>query len=92
VALNTDYDLHVDIGNPDNSPLLQLTWFVQSGDTNSLRTSYFADNPNFSLAAASSMHWRLPSNYDKTTLEIAVVIRDDRGNTHWTQGSVRLAP
>jgi hypothetical protein len=72
---------------------LTLTWFVESGDTRSSRTSFVAGGIG-TLEKTLSNKWKpaLTKDYAPTTSRIVVVARDNRGGVAWRSGVVALTP
>jgi hypothetical protein len=69
---------------------LVLTWFVETGDTRSERTSFI-----FGEVAREdflSNEWTPPRSkmYPSDRSRLLVVIRDNRGGVSWTEGAVML--
>jgi hypothetical protein len=69
---------------------LVLTWFVETGDTASARTSFI-----FGQVAREdflSNEWRPPrsKDYAADRSRLLLVIRDNRGGVGWTEGAVML--
>jgi hypothetical protein len=79
------------------SERLTLSWFVESGDTNHLRTSYIrgttatgdvSDRIKWTPAFLKDEKDSLRD--DKTLSRVIVVIRDNRDGVAWIEGSARL--
>ena len=103
VDVDTDTDAEMYMGKDDNDnpalvyERLTLTWFVESGNTNHLRTS-FIHGTTASGDATRQVKWTpvfkkdekdsLRTNTDVS--KIIVVIRDDRDGVSWIQGSAQL--
>jgi hypothetical protein len=70
--------------------VLALTWFVESGTTDSERTSFVFGE--VSLADALENEWTpaRTKDYAGSRSRIIVVIRDNRGGVAWREGSVML--
>jgi hypothetical protein len=70
--------------------ILALTWFVESGDTKSERTSFI--HGQIPLADALENQWTpaRTKDYESSRSRIIVVIRDSRGGVAWREGSVML--
>jgi hypothetical protein len=72
---------------------LNLSWFVESGDTDHMRTAYVAGQiPPITLEDASKVKWTpaFKKDYASDTSKVIVIIRDDRNGQGWTEGSVTL--
>lgn len=71
---------------------LNLSWFAETGDMKSDRTS-FLDKAN-TIADAVVNEWKpqKTADYPKSTAKMIVVIRDNRGGVGWTSGTVTLEP
>jgi len=76
---------------------LTLTWFVESGDTNHLRTSYI-QGTSATGDASDRLKWtpaylkdeKDSLRSDKNVSRIIVVIRDNRDGVAWIEGSAQL--
>jgi hypothetical protein len=82
-----------DNGNP--APVnerLNLSWFVESGDTDHQRTAYIAGQ--VTLDDASKIKWTpaFKKDYAADTAQVILIIRDDRNGVGWTEGTVNLDP
>jgi hypothetical protein len=69
---------------------LVLTWFVETGDTESQRTAFIE---GFSaLAGARANVWTLPviEEEPRDEASLTVVVRDDRGGVGWTTRTASL--
>lgn len=71
---------------------LNLSWFVESGDTDHQRTAYIAGQ--VTLDDASKIKWTpaFKKDYPADTAQVIVIIRDDRNGVGWTEGTVNLDP
>jgi hypothetical protein len=101
--INPDQDAEMYQGLDDDSQpavvseRLTLSWFVESGDTNHLRTSYIRGT-TASGNATDRVKWtpaflkdeKDSLRDDKTRSRIIVVIRDNRDGVAWIEGSARL--
>lgn len=69
---------------------LNLTWFVEGGDTRTMRTTFL--DGQLTLEQASRNQWTPPleRDYARDTARVIVVIRDDRQGVGWTTGVARL--
>ncbi len=69
---------------------LTVTWFVESGKTDSNRTSFIDGELPFESAMANK--WTPPKlkDFPRTTARIVVVVRDNRGGVGWRAGAVTL--
>jgi hypothetical protein len=79
--------------NGDPGPVreqLSLTWFVETGDTQHVYTSFI--DGVVALDDASKNQWTpaVKKTYAPDDAELIVVVRDDRGGAAWTSGFVRL--
>ncbi len=74
---------------PDTEDLV-VTWFVEGGDTDRIRTSYFAGE--LPIENLQNNTWIPPTTNDRaeTTSRLFFVLRDNRGGTVWQQYSVTL--
>ena len=80
-----------DEGQPEErSEDLFLTWFVESGDTQSQRTTYIEDVEPLEDATQNEWEPDGPVDYPRETSEIVVVVRDDRDGVAWQRGVVTL--
>jgi hypothetical protein len=72
--------------------ILNLSWFVESGDTDHMRTAYIAGQ--VTLEDASKIKWTpaLKKDYPADTSKVILIIRDDRNGEGWTEGTVTLEP
>ena len=70
---------------------LFVTWFIETGNTDSSRTSYFPDRTSFE-EMLKNMWTPAPEDehYPKDTARIYTVIHDNRGGVGWRSGTVRL--
>jgi hypothetical protein len=79
-------------GNPiATTERLNISWFVESGDTDHQRTSFI--DGQVTLDAASHIKWTpaFKKDYGSDTSQVIVIIRDDRQGAGWTDGSATLA-
>jgi hypothetical protein len=69
---------------------LTLSWFVESGDTDEVRTRWAIDG--FRPEKAFENEWSpdRTKDYRKDTARLIVVIRDDRGGVGWRTAAVKL--
>jgi hypothetical protein len=69
---------------------LVLTWFIESGDTKSERTTYIpGDIPLKTLVTNEWTPARI-KDYARDRARIIAVLRDNRGGVAWTEGAVTL--
>jgi hypothetical protein len=70
---------------------LVFTWFVESGETDSVRTSFVPDR--LPLPEALENLWKPAAveDYPAATARLVVVVRDDRGGVGWRSGRVLLS-
>jgi len=101
--INPDADAEMYDGLDDDSmpaklyERLTLSWFVESGDTNHLRTSYIRGT-TATGNASDRIKWtpaflkdeKDSLRDDKTLSRVIVVIRDNREGVAWIEGSARL--
>lgn len=66
---------------------LSLTWFVEGGETDFIRTSYIAEEGALEEAGVNT--WTTPDAPGEQ-LWLHVVVRDDRGGTGWLSRRVTL--
>lgn len=69
---------------------LILTWFVESGDTKSQRTTFIDDVEPLEDAVENEWSPDAPVDYPRDTSAIVVVVRDDRDGVAWASGRVSL--
>jgi hypothetical protein len=69
---------------------LILTWFVESGDTKSQRTTFIDDVEPLEEAVENEWSPDAPVDYPRDTSQIIVVVRDDRDGVAWAGGQVGL--
>jgi hypothetical protein len=81
----------------DNNPAmvnerLNLSWFVESGDTDHQRTAYIAGQ--VALQDAATVKWTpaFKKDYAPDTSRLILIIRDDRQGVSWIDGIVSLEP
>ena len=79
-------------GRRQVNEILNLSWFVESGDTDHMRTAYIAGQ--VTLEDASKIKWTpaLKKDYPTDTSKVILIIRDDRNGEGWTEGTVTLEP
>lgn len=71
---------------------LFLTWFVESGDTNDARTSYYAGSTDFAALLKNGWTPAAEKDYAPASARIYVVAHDNRGGVAWRAGTVDLGP
>ena len=83
-------DLKEEPPDEDAREALTATWFIEGGETDKARTSFF-DSEN-SLADLGSNSWTTPTTeeFSSDTTRLFFVLRDNRDGTSWIQRSVRL--
>jgi hypothetical protein len=82
-----------DNGNPAQlSERLNLSWFVESGDTDHMRTAYIAGQVLIEDAAKVSWTPAFKKDYAPDTSRLILIIRDDRQGVGWIDGIVNLEP
>jgi hypothetical protein len=71
---------------------LNLSWFIESGDTDSQRTGYIAGAPM--LKDPTKVNWTpaFKKDYAPDTSRLILIIRDDRQGEGWIDGIVSLEP
>jgi hypothetical protein len=82
-----------DNGNPAVlNERLNLSWFVESGDTDHQRTAYIAGQ--VAIQDASTVKWTpaFKKDYAPDTSKLILIIRDDRQGVDWIDGTVALEP
>jgi hypothetical protein len=80
-----------DQGDPVESvEQLTLTWFVESGDTESQRTAFIDDVEPLDEASQNEWEPDGETDYPRDTSEVVVVVRDDREGVAWGRGVVTL--
>ena len=80
-----------DQGDPVESvEQLTLTWFVESGDTQSQRTAFIDDVEPLDDASQNEWEPDGETDYPRDTSEVVVVVRDDREGVAWGRGVVTL--
>ncbi len=67
-----------------------LTWFVETGDTRSERTSFVDGSVTFEEALDNRWEPAKVEDFPGDRARIIVVIRDDRGGVSWRSGAVLL--
>jgi len=70
--------------------VLALTWFVESGDTKSERTSFVKGQTPLAVALENEWTPARTKDYEPARSRIIVVIRDNRGGVAWREGTVML--
>jgi hypothetical protein len=100
-AINTlipDTDSETYMGKDDNNnpavvnERLNLSWFVESGDTNHQRTAYIAGQVTLQDAAKVKWTPAFKKDYAPDTSRLILIIRDDRQGVGWIDGIVSLEP
>lgn len=82
-----------DDGNPATlTERLFLTWFIETGDTNDSRTSFYSGSTNFADLLKNNWTPGAAKNYPSDTARIFVVAHDSRGGVSWRKGTVNLGP
>jgi len=85
-------DVRADSGGElvDQRENLAVTWFFEAGEFDDERTSFVPEQND--IADARSNEWTAPSAADwpAATVELTVVVRDNRGGIAWTQSTVFL--
>jgi len=71
---------------------LFLTWFVESGDTNNPRTSFFSGSTLFADLLKNRWSPGKVKDYPSDRSRIYVVAHDNRGGVSWRAGTVNLEP
>jgi len=82
-----------DAGNPaEIYERLNMSWFVESGDTDHQRTTFI--DGRVTLESASQVEWTpaLARDYAPAVSKVIVVIRDDRQGNGWIDGAATLEP
>jgi hypothetical protein len=69
---------------------LTLSWFVESGDTESARTRFAVDGFRPEKAFENEWNPDRTKDYSRDTARLIVVIRDDRGGVGWRSAAVKL--
>jgi hypothetical protein len=69
---------------------LNLSWFVESGDTDHMRTAYIAGQVVLQDAAKVKWTPAFKKDYAPDTSQVVVIIRDDRQGVGWIDGTVSL--
>jgi hypothetical protein len=69
---------------------LTLSWFVESGDTDSARTRFARDGFRPEKAFENKWSPDRVKDYSKDTARLIVVVRDDRGGVGWRSAAVKL--
>jgi hypothetical protein len=82
-----------DDGNPATlTERLFLTWFIETGDTNDMRTSFYSGSTNFADLLKNDWTPGPIKNYPSGTARMFVVAHDNRGGVSWRAGTVNLGP
>jgi hypothetical protein len=82
-----------DDGNPAMvTERLFLTWFIETGDTDDLRTSFYSGSTSFADLLRNDWTPGTSKNYPADTTRIYVVAHDSRGGVSWRPGTVNLGP
>jgi hypothetical protein len=82
-----------DDGNPATlTERLFLTWFIETGDTNDMRTSFYSGSTNFRDLLTNDWTPGPVKNYPTDTARLFVVAHDNRGGVSWRTGTVNLGP
>lgn len=82
-----------DDGNPATlTERLFLTWFIETGDTDDQRTSFYSGSTNFADLLKNNWTPGAVKNYPSDTSRIYVVAHDNRGGVSWRTGTVNLGP
>lgn len=71
---------------------LNLSWFVESGDTDHMRTAYIAGQVVLEDAAKVKWTPAFRKDYAPLTSQLILIIRDDRQGVGWIDGTVSLEP
>lgn len=80
-----------DDGNPATlTERLFLTWFIETGDTDDQRTSFYSGSTNFADLVKNTWTPGPVKNYPSDTARIYVVAHDNRGGVSWRPGTVNL--
>ena len=69
---------------------LNLSWFVESGDTDHMRTAYIAGQVVLEDAAKVKWTPAFKKDYAPDTSQLILIIRDDRQGVGWLDGTVSL--
>jgi len=69
---------------------LILTWFVESGDTKNMRTTFIDGVEPLTDAVENEWNPDAVIDYAPDTSQIVVVVRDDRDGVAWQRGMVAL--
>jgi len=82
-----------DNGNPALvNERLNLSWFVESGGTDHMRTAYIAGQVQLQDAATVKWTPAFKKDYAPDTSRLILIIRDDRQGVGWIDGIVNLEP
>jgi hypothetical protein len=82
-----------DNGNPTTlTEHLYMTWFVESGDTDTMRTTYTNETTPWEDFQKNLWTPAPVKNYPGDTARLIVVIHDNRGGVSWRSGFVNLGP
>ena len=80
-----------DDGNPATvTERLFLTWFIETGDTDDQRTSFYSGSTNFADLTKNTWTPGPVKDYPSDTARIYVVAHDSRGGVSWRPGTVTL--
>ncbi len=71
---------------------LNLSWFVESGGTDHMRTAYIAGQVVLEDAAKVKWTPAFKKDYAPDTSQLILIIRDDRQGVGWIDGTVSLEP
>jgi hypothetical protein len=74
----------------DDRERLTLSWFVESGDIDEVRTAFIADVEPIEDTRRNRWTPALLEDYDRGDARIYVIIRDNRGGVTWAEGRVLL--
>ena len=75
----------------EDTERLIVSWFVESGDTRTQRTSFIAGEIPIDVTRENFWEPAREDEYARDTSAVYVVIRDSRGGVGWTSGLVTLA-
>jgi hypothetical protein len=71
---------------------LFITWFIESGDTDNMRTSFIFERTDFDKMRRNTWTPAVSRLYAPDTSRIYVVLHDNRGGVSWRAGKVNLEP
>jgi hypothetical protein len=74
----------------DQTERLFLTWFVETGDMDDQRTSFFSGSTSFDDLVKNVWTPAKTKDYSPSTARIYVVAHDSRGGVGWRGGVVNL--